>query len=149
MRKKNYNEAIKQIHINAIFTAVLHGHGCGCRCPTRVRVSDLLEFLGTRQITLGIRHGCGVSDSAKKLRHGCQGNTDDGTVLVPHLSSKQRPCRTFFFQQLGVPLVTATIPKSLLYLKLVLFLSTCSLFYPRIDFKCVILMLSTLICCTC
>ena len=54
---------------------VLHGHGCGCRCPTRVRVSDSLEFLGTRQITLGIRHGCGVSDSAKKLRHGCPGNT--------------------------------------------------------------------------
>jgi hypothetical protein len=37
---------------------VLHGRGCGCRCPTRVQVSDSLEFLGTRQITLGIRHGC-------------------------------------------------------------------------------------------
>ena len=53
---------------------VLHGHGCGCRCPTRVRVSDSLEFLGTRQITLGIRYGCRVSDSAKKLRHECPGN---------------------------------------------------------------------------
>jgi len=68
--EKNYNEAIKQIHINAIFTAVLHGHGCGCRCPTRVRVSDSLEFLGTRQITLGIRHGCRNPTRVRGIRLG-------------------------------------------------------------------------------
>ena len=56
------------------WTTVLHGHGCGCRCPTRVRVSASLEFSGTRQITLGIRHGCGAR-LGKKLRHGCPGNT--------------------------------------------------------------------------
>ena len=65
------------------FSPVLHGHGCGCRCPTCVRVSDSLEFLGTRQITLGIRHGCGVSDSAKKLRHGCPGNTGWIQRIIP------------------------------------------------------------------
>ena len=50
---------------------------------TRVRVSvsdsgagvRFVRILGTWQITLGIRHGCGVSDSAKKLRHRCPGNT--------------------------------------------------------------------------
>jgi len=69
-----------QVHLR---NSVLHGHRCRWRCPTRVRVSDSLEFLGTRQITLGIRHGCGVSDSAKKLRHGCPGNTGGIQCIIP------------------------------------------------------------------
>jgi len=35
---------------------------------------------------VGIRHGCGVSDSAKKLRHGCPGNTDV-MCNVAHISN--------------------------------------------------------------
>jgi len=51
-------------------SSVLHGHGCGCRCPTRVRVFDSLEFSGTRQITLGIRHRCRNPTWVRGIRLG-------------------------------------------------------------------------------
>ena len=31
---------------------------------------------------VGIRHGCGVSDSAKKLRHECPGSTGHGITVT-------------------------------------------------------------------
>lgn len=87
-------------YFTAKLSPALHGYGCGCWCPARVQASDLAFFVGvggggTRQIPLGIRYSCRVSDSeAQQLlftfaTYGPLGGPSMGKILGADCSTGQ------------------------------------------------------------